>query len=168
MKAIERIALLAVRGSSAFSDGGGATTGRRRGWQDVAAALAAPRSKSPTDQRPPASELGRLIVLQDISTEELRRLLQWVGGTERESAAAVSAVIGATPCTGCGGSGEGAAGTDCQRCGGAGVKNLGERPIAELLGVSRHRFRKDRAAHDARVARVHDLIEILEGRLRGS
>jgi hypothetical protein len=87
MRAIERIALLAVRGSSAFSDGGGATTGRRRGWQDVAAALAAPRSKSPTDQRPPASELGRLIVLQDISTAELRYggcCNGWAGLSEKQ------------------------------------------------------------------------------------
>lgn len=143
---LERIALLGCRSSNAFSDAGGRTSGRaaglQRGWQDVAASLAAPRAGDP-DAALPVSEFARLLVLGEVSAGELARLVDWVGGTEREGLVAL---------------------LSCNAAFYGDV--IGERAAARLLGITRHQFRKNRASHDVRVSRCMELLAAAEWRLR--
>lgn len=136
------------------------------GWQEVAAALASPRDSRPSDKRLPVAELAS-VFLGIASAAELARLFQWVGGTEVQARAAVLSVVGASPCALCSGLGLIAVDVTCTRCEGAGLVNPGERAVAELLGVSRHAFRRDRAYHDERVAKVVQLMNAIDDRLRG-
>jgi len=140
VSALERIALLGCRSSTAFSDSGGRTSGRaaglQSGWQDVAASLAAP------DDPRPVAEFARLLVLGELSRGELSRLTEWVGGSERQASVALLS-------------------TTASFYGDV----FGERTVSRLLGVTRHTFRKSRAAHDGRVARCMELLSEAEYRL---